>query len=90
MNVEMLQIPSFITIIIALGSLLVMPVTAMALSKIPAEESGKNAVATNGSACDLPPNVEIEGKGVALPNNELPPMDRRTADKIKTATFAMG
>jgi hypothetical protein len=90
MNLEMLQIPAFVTIILALSSLIVIPATAMALSKIPVEVSAKSSDALDGAACGLPPVVELEGKAAQLTDGQLPPIDKRTTGDIKTATFAMG
>ena len=90
MNLEMFQIPAFVAIIVALGSMLVFPVTAMALSKIPVEVSAKSSDAPDGAACELPPMVELKGETAELTDGQLPPIDKRTTGDIKTATFAMG
>jgi hypothetical protein len=90
MNQEMIYIPALITIILALTSLIVMPIVAIADSKDPLQFSEKSSDAPEGSACDLPPVVEIEGKGAEFFNKELPPMGKRKIEDIKTATFAMG
>jgi len=90
MNFETLQIPAFVTIILALSSLIVIPVTAMAMSKLPVTVSAKSSDAPDGAACDLPPTVELKGKTAELTDGQLPPMDKRATGNIKTATFAMG
>lgn len=87
---ETFQIPAFVTIILALTSLIVIPVVAMAASKDPVAVLVKSSDAPGGVACDLPPTVEIEGKGSKFPDSELPSMDSKTAGDVKTATFAMG
>ena len=90
MNLEMFQIQAFVAIIVALGSMLVLPVTAMALSKIPVEISAKSSDAPDGTACDLPPTVELKGKTAEPTDGQQPPVDKRATGNIKTATFAMG
>ncbi|MCJ7500485.1 hypothetical protein MUP29_09530 [bacterium] len=90
MNIETFQIPTFVTIILALSSMVVIPVTAMALSKIPVGISGKTPDAPDGAACALPPTLELEGNTAELTNGRLPAMDKKAAGNIKTATFAMG
>ena len=90
MNIETFQLPAFVTIILALSSMVVIPVTAMALSKIPVAVSAKISDAPDGAACALPPTVELEGKSAELTNGQLPFMDKKAAGNIKTATFAMG
>ena len=90
MNIETFQLPAFVTIILALSSMIVIPLTAMALSKIPVPVSAKTSDAPDGAACALPPTVELEEKTAELTDGQLPPLDKRTTGNIKTATFAMG
>ena len=90
MSIDAFQLPAFVTIILALSSMVVIPVTAMALSKTPVAVSEKISDAPDGAACSLPPTVELEGKNAEPSNGQLPPMDIRAAGNIKTATFAMG
>ena len=90
MNLETFQLPAFVTIILALSSMIVIPATAMALSKLPVAVSAKNSDAPDGAVCALPPTVELEGKTAELTDGQLPPLDKRTTGNIKTATFAMG
>jgi len=90
MNLEALQIPAFITIILTLTSLIVMPIVVMAESKDPLPVSDKSSDVPEGSACDLPPTVDIEGKNAVPPGSELPSIDNRATDNFRTATFAMG
>jgi len=90
MNLETLQTPAFITIILALTSLIVMPVVAMAGSKDLLQVTAKNSDTPEGSVCDLPPILDLEGKGTELPDSEPPLLDKRAAKMFKTATFAMG
>ena len=90
MNLETLQIPAFVTIILALSSLIVIPVTAMAMSKLPVTVSAKSSDSPDGAACDLPSAVELKGKTSELSDGQVPPMDKRATGNIKTATFAMG
>ncbi|MDF1524834.1 MAG: hypothetical protein RRA15_02555 [bacterium] len=90
MNIETFQIPTFLTVILALSSMLVIPVAAMALSKIPLGISAKTSDAPDGAACALPFTVELEGKTAEPGNGQLPPMDKKATGNIKTGTFAMG
>jgi hypothetical protein len=90
MNLETLQIQAFVTIILALTSLIVIPVTAMAMSKLPVTVLAKSSGSLDGTACDLPPTVQIEGKTAESTDGQQPPMDKRATGNIKTATFAMG
>ena len=90
MNLETLQIPAFVTIFLTLSSLIVIPVTALAMSKLPVTVSAKSSDASEEAACDLPPAVELKGKTAELTDGQLPPMDKRATGNIKTATFAMG
>ena len=90
MNVDALQIPSCITIIVALISLLVLPATSLAMSKTPAKAGVKGSDSSDGAACDLPPTLE-PGTAADRAQGEGPPLlDTRAAEKLKTATFAMG
>ena len=90
MDIETFHIPSFVAIILALSSMIVIPMTAMALSKIPVAVFAKTSDAPDGTACALPPTVELEGKTAELTDGQLPPLDKKTTGNIKTATFAMG
>jgi hypothetical protein len=90
MDIETFHIPSFVAIILALSSMIVIPVTAMALSKIPVAVFAKTSDAPDGAVCALPPTVELEGKTAELTDGQLPPLDKKTTGNIKTATFAMG
>jgi hypothetical protein len=90
MNLETLQIPALVTTVLALISLIVLPVTAMALSKIPGADAAGNSDSSGGASCDLPPTLEIEGTEDGTDLSSLPLMDKRTVEKFKTATFAMG
>ena len=90
MNLETLQIPALVATVLALISLIAIPAAAMALSKIPDTDAAKNSDPSVGAACDLPPTLEIEGTADSTDLSALPLMDKRTVDKFKTATFAMG
>lgn len=90
MNVDTLQIPALITIILALTSLVILPVTSMAMSRTPAKAEIKGSDSSDGSACDLPPSLELETTADKNQSDGQPFMDTRAAEKFKTATFAMG
>jgi hypothetical protein len=90
MNLETLQIPALVTTVLALISLMVIPVKAMALSKSPGTDAAGNSGPSGGAGCNLPPTLEMEGTANSTDFSELPPMDKRTVEKFKTATFAMG
>lgn len=90
MTLETLQIPALVATVLALISLIAIPAAAMALSKITDTDAAKNSDSPLGAACDLPPTLEIEGTADSTDLSALPLMDKRTVDKFKTATFAMG
>jgi hypothetical protein len=90
MNIESFNIPAFITIILALSSLIVIPQAAMAGSKNSVAIPAKSSDSPEGAACDLPPIQELEGKGAELSDSGLSLLDKRVPEKFKTATFAMG
>ena len=90
MNLETFHIPAFVSIIFALTAFLIIPAAAMAGSKIPEALSAIRSDSPDGAACALPPTVELEGNTAELTNGQLPPMDKKAAGNIKTATFAMG
>ena len=90
MNLETFQIPAFITVILALSSLIVIPVAAVALSKLPVMAFAKDSGSPEGAACNLPPTVELPGKTSGVKDDGLPTIDKRKTGDIRTATFAMG
>jgi hypothetical protein len=90
MNLDTLLIQAFLTIILALTSLIVLPVTALMALENPVAALAKDSDGPEGAACDLPPTVEIVGKDAVLPGSEMPSIDKRAVEKFKTATFAMG
>jgi hypothetical protein len=90
MNLETFHIPVFITIIFAMTTFLVVPVAALAGSKIREASSAIRSESPDGAACSLPPTVELEGKAAEPGNGQLPPMDKKETGNIKTASFAMG
>ena len=90
MTLETLQIPALVATVLTLISLIAIPAVAMALSKIPDTDAAKNSDSPVGATCDLPPTLEIEGTEDGTDLSSLPLMDKRTVEKFKTATFAMG
>ena len=90
MNLEILQIPAFVTVFLALISLVLIPASTMAMSRLPADASQRNGDTVDGAACDLPPLVEVEGDGNSSTADGAPPLDREAAKDYLTATFAMG
>jgi hypothetical protein len=90
MNLEMLQIPVFAAVLFALASLIVMPVTSMALSGSLEADIVKTSDSSEGTACDLPPTLEISSTADSRQDSGLPLLDQRAVEKFRTATFAMG
>ncbi len=90
MTLETLQIPALVATVLALISLIAIPAAAMALSKIPDTDAEGSSGPSGGAACDLPPTLEIERTADSTGLSAPPLMDKRTVDKFKTATFAMG
>ena len=90
MNMDTFQIPAFITVVLALISLIILPTTSLALSRTPAKAAVKGSDSSDGVACDLPPSVEIDESDNSLQDTGPPSMDTRVLEKYSTATFAMG
>ena len=90
MNLETIQIPAFITMLFTIAALFVVPLKALALSRIAAPVLAKSSESKDGAACDLPPTVQVDSTVDSRRNDGAPPMDQRAVEKYKTATFAMG
>ena len=63
MSFDTTQIHAFAAVLFAIASILVMPVTAMAMSKSPDGVSTQSSDSADGPACELPPLLEIDDKG---------------------------
>jgi len=90
MNVETFHIAMFAAIMLALTSLIVLPAASVAMSRLPAGPSVESPGSSGGASCDLPPDIEIEGREGESSVGGLPPMDKNVTQNYKTATFAMG
>ena len=90
MNVETLQIPALVTIIIAFAVLLALPLAALSGSRVPVTAAVKSSGSSSNASCDLPPVLD---GGDALQDRRPggpPALDLKVPEKFKTATFAMG
>ena len=90
MNIGTIQIPAFLTALLAAAVLVIVPMTAMAMSRLPNGISAGKADPGDGAACDLPPTVQLEGRSDKDPAFKEPSLDSKVTENTQTATFAMG
>jgi len=90
MNLEALPVIAFAAALVFMTTFFFGPLVANAMSRISLESPARDSENSGEAACDLPPSVELEGKEGRLPAVELPLMDKRRAEELETATFAMG
>ena len=90
MNVETFHIAALAVVVLGLASLIVTPSACLAMSRLPVGSSVEGPGASGSAACDLPPDIAIEGRQGEAIADGLPPLDKNVTQDYKTATFAMG
>jgi hypothetical protein len=90
---ESIQIPLLIATILALASLLIIPVIAVTDWKDPPSSSIEMSGTPEGASCALPPMLDIEEDAMDSNPVVLPSLGYESngaARELKKATFALG
>lgn len=90
MDLDTIHKSALIVSIFAVTALIFIPTVTIGMSKVPWYSSAQNSETTDGTACSLPPELEIERKGNSDAPGELPAIDKDYKTDFKTATFALG
>lgn len=87
MNSGSVELSIFVTLFLAAAAFVLIPAASTAMSKVPGYAKVDSSSSPEGTACELPPTVEI---GKNSPAADYPLLDKQKTEHTKTATFAMG